>query len=96
LLAEELRVMDTLCPRKNFLPTHEEVIRVGEGLNRKMSATSIRETSITHRVIRVRHGIKRAKLEGELVDNEVVGIIFGLHNPSQPLLVLRANSQNVR
>jgi hypothetical protein len=35
LLAEELRVMDTLCPRKNFLATHEEVIGVSEGLDRK-------------------------------------------------------------
>jgi hypothetical protein len=61
----------------------------------KMITTPIPETSATHRVIRVRHGIERAKLEGELVDDEVVGFIFGPYNPSKPFLVLRANPQNV-
>jgi len=93
LLAEEFRVMDTLCPRKNFLPTHEEVIRVGESLNKNLVSMSIQKTSITHRVIRVRHGIERAKPEGELVDDEVVGIILGFHNPTKSLLILCANSQ---
>jgi hypothetical protein len=60
-----------------------------------MSTTPILETSATHRVTRVRHGIERAKLEGELVDDEIVGLIFGLYNPSKPFLVLRANPQNV-
>jgi hypothetical protein len=60
-----------------------------------MSTTPILETSATHRVTRVRHGIEWAKLEGELVDDEIVGLIFGLYNPSKPFLVLRANPQNV-
>jgi hypothetical protein len=87
--------MDTLCPGKNFLPAHEEIVRVSKGLDEK----SERHAKIdniyiyTYWVIRVRHGVERTELEGEFVDDEVVGIILDLYEPSKSLLVLRANSQ---
>lgn len=85
--------MDTLCPGKNFLPTHEEIIRVSKGLDEKSERHAKIDNIFTYWVIRVRHGIEWTELKGEFVDNEVVGIILGLDESSKPLLVLRANPQ---
>ena len=35
LLTKQLRVMNTLCPRKNLFPTHEEIIRIRKCLSKK-------------------------------------------------------------
>lgn len=42
----------------------------------------------TYGVLRVRHGIEWSQSHGELVDNEVVGIILLLNQSTEPLFVL--------
>lgn len=41
-------------------------------------------------VFGVRHGIERTKFHRELVDDEVVGVVFGFDDSSEALLVFRA------
>ena len=43
-----------------------------------------------YRIFRVGHGVERTETHGELIDDEVVGVILSLHDTSKTLLIFGA------
>ena len=87
---KQKRVVDALCSGQYFLAPHEEIIRVRE----RLQAQGIIQPwlvsiapAVTYRVRGVRHGIEWAECERELINDEVIRLMFGLDDPPKTLLV---------
>lgn len=91
-LSQQLGVMNPLRTRADFLSSQEQIVRVGEALNKRECETAsvmwwVREKNgkakTTYVIMRVWHGVERTNCQRESIQDIKIGMICRLDNATQ-------------